>query len=122
MQYGSIVESAGSVILIIGNTVLMDGVEACLRELHLGSLVHWNSLSSGFEKDLNEYHPKLIIYERDTPSADILLNLLKDNPGTSLLGVDYQHQHVLIMNSFQIQIRSLSDLQRIVQDIAGGKE
>jgi len=100
----------------------MDGVEACLRELHMDSLIHWTSPSAEFEKDLDACHPKLIIFERDAPSANILLNLLKDNPGTYLLSVDCQYEHVLIMNSFQIQISSLSDLQRIVQNIAGGSE
>ncbi len=122
MQYSSIVESASSVVLIIGNTVLMDGVEVCLRELHMDSLVHWNSLSAEFEKDLNTCHPKLIIFERDAPSANILLTLLKDKPGTYLLGVDCQGEHLLIMNSFEVQIRSMSDLQRIVQNIAGRRE
>ena len=122
MQYSPIVESTSSVVLIIGNTVLMDGVEACLRELHMDSLVHWTSPSTDFEKDLNTCHPKLIIFERDAPSANVLLNLLKENPGTYLLGVDCQYQDVLIMNSFQIQINSLSDLQRIVQNITDGRE
>ena len=121
MQHSSAVEAASSVVLIIGNTVLMDGVEACLQELQMGNLVHWNAISAEFEKDLKVCHPKLIIFERDAPSANILLNLLKDNPGTYLLGVDCQCQHVLIMNSFQIQIRSMGDLQRIIQDIAGGR-
>lgn len=122
MELGSVVEAIGPVVLIIGNTVLMDGVEACLRELQMDNLVHWNVISAEFEKDLKECRPRLIIFERDDSNANILLNLLKDNPGTHLLGIDCQCQHVLIMNSFQIQTKSMSDLQRIVQDIAGDRE
>jgi len=121
MQHRSIVESASSIVLIIGNTVLMDGVEACLQDLQMDNLVHWNAIGTECEKDLKACHPRLIIFERDAPCANILLTLLKDNPGTHLLGVDCQCQHVLIMNSFQIQTRSMNDLQRIVQDIAGGR-
>lgn len=122
MEHSSVIEAASSVVLIIGNTVLMDGVEACLRELQLDNLVHWNAVSAEFEKDLKECHPRLIIFERDASSAGILLNLLKANPGTHLLGVDYTCNHVLIMNSFQIQTRSMRDLQRIVQDIVVSRE
>lgn len=122
MQNSSAVEIASPVVLIIGDTVLMEGVDTCLRELHMANLVHWNAISAGFEKELKECHPRLIIFERDAPSAGILLNLLKDNPGTHLLGIDYKGHHVTVMNSFQFQTRSMSDLQRIVQDIAGGTE
>lgn len=122
MQNCSVVEAASPVTLIIGNTVLMDGVEACLRELPMDNLVHWDALSAEVEKDLKACHPRLIIFERDAPSTNILLNLLKDKPGTQLLGVDCNCHHVLMMNSYQIQTRSMSDLQRIVQDIAGSRE
>ena len=33
MHYKPVVNDANPVVLIVGNTVLMDGVEACLREL-----------------------------------------------------------------------------------------
>jgi hypothetical protein len=122
MQPSSVVEATSPVVLIIGNTVLMDGIEACLQELQMDNLVHWNAISAEHEKDLKACHPKLVIFDRDAPSASILLNLLKETPGTHLLGVDCKCHHVLIMNSFQIQTKSMSDLQRIVQDIAGGRE
>jgi hypothetical protein len=100
----------------------MDGVEACLRELKMENLVRWNAISADFEKNLKAYHPKLIIFERDTPGANSLLYMLEENPGTHLLGIDLECNQVLIMNSFQIQTRSMSDLHRIVQDVAGGRE
>lgn len=122
MQSSAVVEAASPVVLIIGNTVLMEGIDACLRELRMDNLIHWNAISAESEKDLKECRPKLIIFERDAPVVGILLNLLKDNPGTHLLGVDYKCHHVLILNSRQIHTRSMSDLQRIVQDIAGERE
>ena len=122
MQYSTVVEDSNPVVWIIGNTVLMDGVEACLRELRMENLVRWNAVSADFEKNLKAYHPKLIIFERDTPGTNSLLYMLEENPGTHLLGIDLECNQVLIMNSFQIQTRSMSDLHRIVQDVAGGRE
>ena len=120
MQYSTGVEDSNPVVWIIGNTVLMDGVEACLRELKMDNLLRWNTISAEFEKNLKAYHPDLIIFEQDTPAASNLLNMLAENPGTHLLCIDLECNQVLIMNSFQIQIRSMSDLHRIVQDVAGG--
>jgi len=120
MQYRTGVEDSPPVVWIIGNTVLMDGVESCLRELKMDNLVRWNAISAEFEKNLKAYHPDLIIFERDAPGASNLLNLLAENPGTHLLGIDLEFHHVLVMKSFQIQARSMSDLHRIVQDVAGG--
>lgn len=122
MQHSIGVKDLNPTIWIIGNTVLMDGVEACLRELKMDNLVRWNAISADFEKKLKALDPKLIIFERDTPGANILLNMLKENPGTHLLGIDLECNQVLLMNSLQIQTRSMSDLHRIVQDIASGSE
>ena len=120
MQYSTHVKDSNPVVWIIGNTVLMDGVEACLREFKMDNLIHRVAISAEFEKNLKAYHPKLIIFERDTPDMINLLNILAENPGTHLLGIDLECNQLLVMNSFQIQIRSMSDLHRIVQDVAGG--
>lgn len=121
MQPSSVDEAISSGVIIIGNTVLMDGIETCLQELLLEHLVHWETISAVSEKDLKACPPKLIIFERDAPYTNLLLNFIKEYPGTYLLGVDIQCQHVLIINSFQIRTRSMSDLQRIAQDIVGGR-
>jgi hypothetical protein len=119
MQYSIGVEDSNPIVWIIGNTVLMDGVEACLREMKMDNLVRWNLISPEFEKDLKAYHPKLIIFERDTPGVRSLLSMLAENPGTHLLGIDLEFNQVLVMNSFRIETRSMSDLHRIVQEVAG---
>jgi len=121
MQYSIGVEDSDPIVWIIGNTVLMDGVEACLRELHMDNLIRWNAISAEFEKNLKTCHPKLIIFERDISSANKLLNILVENPGTHLLSIDLECNKVLIMSSFQIQIHSMSDLHRIVQEVAGSE-
>lgn len=107
-------------VWIIGNTLLMDGVEACLRELKLDNLVRWSTISANFDHDLKANHPTLIIFERNTPGSYELLQLLKENPGIHLLGIDLECNQVLVMNSYQIQTRTMGDLHQIVEDITGG--
>lgn len=107
-------------VWIIGNTVLMDGVEACLRELKLDNLVRRSTIGADFDHDLKASHSTLIIFERNTPGSYELLQLLKENPGIHLLGIDLECNQVLVMNSYQIQTRTMGDLHQIVQDITGG--
>jgi hypothetical protein len=107
-------------VWIIGNTLLMDGVEACLRELKLDNLVRWSTISADLDHDLKANRPTLIIFERNTPGSYELLQLLKENPGIHLLGIDLECNQVLVMNSYQIQTRTMGDLHQIVQDISGG--
>jgi hypothetical protein len=122
MQYSNDIKDPNPVVWIIGNTVLMDGVEACLRELKMENLVRWNAIGADFEKDMKEFHPKMIIFDRDTHGVNNLLKMLQESPGTYLIDIDLECNQVLIMNSFQIQTRSMSDLHRIVKDIASGRE
>ena len=102
--------------------MLIDGVEACLRDLKMDNLVRWNVINADFAKNLKASHPELIIFEQGTPEVDKLLNMIQEYPGINMLGIDLESNKVLIMDSFQIQIRSMSDLHRVVQDIAGGRE
>jgi hypothetical protein len=120
MQYSAGAEDLNPVVWIIGNTVLMDGVEACLRELRMDNLVRLNAIDVDFEKNLTNSHPNLIIFVRGAPGANNLLTILAENPGTHLLAIDLECNQVLVMNCFQIQTRSMSDLHRIVQEVAGG--
>jgi hypothetical protein len=108
------------VVWIIGNTMLMDGVEGCLRELKFNNLIRRSAISADFAIDMKANHPDLIIFERNTPGSFNLLQLLKENPGIHLLGIDLECNQVLVMNSYQIQTRTMGDLHQIVQDITGG--
>ena len=122
MQQKISVKGSKATVWLIGNSMLIDGVEACLRDLKMDNLVRWNVITADFAKNLKASHPELIIFEQGTPEVDKLLNMIQEYPGINMLGIDLESNKVLIMDSFQIQIRSMSDLHRVVQDIAGGRE
>lgn len=50
MKYSTAVEDSNPAIWVIGNTVLMDGGEACLRELKMENLVRWKAINADFKK------------------------------------------------------------------------
>lgn len=122
MQHKISVKDSKAAVWLIGNSMLIDGVESCLRDLKMDNLVRWNVINADFAKNLKASHPELIIFEQGSPEVDKLLNMIQEYPGINMLGIDLESNKVLIMDSFQIQIRSMSDLHRVVQDIAGGRE
>lgn len=120
MPYETGAEESNPVVWVIGNTLLTDGLEACLRGRKMDNLVRWHAASAILRKKLNASLPKLIIFERDTPGVDHLFKMLAENPGTHFLGIDLESSQVLLMNSVQYQPRSMNDLHRFIQELAGG--
>jgi hypothetical protein len=118
MEYEPRTQEASSSIWIIGNSVLMDGVEACLKELRLKNLVRWNTINTDLDAYLKRRRPNVIIFELDTPGSYILLDLLKEQPGIHLLGIDLGCNQVLVMNSFQRHTRTMTDLYQIVTEFS----
>ena len=107
------------IIWIIGNTVLMDGVAACLEERQITNLVHWDVLNADLDANLQASKPDLIIFELETPSTNMLLDLLKEQPGIQLLGLNQNCSQVIVLNSFQRTTRTMTDLYQVVQEVAG---
>ena len=70
MQYSTAVEDSNPVVWIIGNTVLMDGVEACLRELKMDNLVRWNLISAEFEKPVTVEEARAVLSR--APGLDVI--------------------------------------------------
>lgn len=106
-------------IWLIGNSMLMDGIEACLRKWKMDNLVHWNNTYACLTINLDNASPDLIIYECGIPGTSALLHLLTDCPGLHLLGIDLTSNQVLVMNSYQLQSPSMNDLSQIIQGLAG---
>ena len=111
-------QDANPDVWIIGHTVLMDGIEASLRELTLTDLTRWDTIDGDLAKQLKTHHPDLIIFQLDTPGSNILLDLLKEKPGIHLLGIDPECNQVLVINSIQKQTQTMSDLYQIVSDVS----
>lgn len=109
-------------IWILGNTVLMEGIEGCLRDLDFDDLTRWKTINADFDENLKAHRPDLIIFERDRPDYFRLLRLLEDKPGIHLLGIDLECNQALVINSFYFPTRTMSDLLQFVQEIAGNWE
>ena len=110
------------IIWVIGSSVLMDGVAACLSDRQIKNLVRWDNLSADLDVHLATSKPDLILFELDTPISHQLLDLLKRKPGIHLLGINRSCSQVIVLNSFKRTTRTMTDLSQIVQEIASGGE
>jgi hypothetical protein len=119
MEYRTGERESDPSVWIIGDTVLMDGVETCLRDLDLKHLVRWNEIDADFDANLKEYCPCLIIFELETSGSHRLLNLLIRKPGVYLIGIDLECNQVLVVNSLQMETRKMTDLYQIVREVTG---
>lgn len=121
MERGTQKQDSSPIIWIIGNTVLMDGIAAGLEERQISNLRRWDAVNAELSADLNVFQPDLLIFELDTPGSYKLLDLLKEQPGINLLGIDRNCSQVIVLNSFQRKTRTMTELYEIVQEAAGGE-
>ena len=75
-------------IWIIGNSVLMDGVTACLEDRMVTNLVRFDSMNVDPVKRLRSGQPVLIIFELDASNSNHLIDLLRQRSDIHLLGID----------------------------------
>ncbi len=115
-------QESGATIWIVGNSVLMDGVAACLEERMVPNLVRWDTLPSDLAANLQRSHPGLIIFELDTPGSHLLLDLLSEHLGVHLLGIDQNCNRLIVISSFSRKTRTMTELYQIVSELVGGSK
>ena len=86
------------IVVLYGESVLMDRVEANLSKQLLGVLrIH--ATSKDAEERLRHISPDLVIFDLDTPHSQFVIPFLKDQPGTTLLGLDTTCGKVIALSS-----------------------
>lgn len=122
MQERTKSQESNPVIWIIGNSVLIDGVAACLEDRNVPNLVRWEAVDVDLDANMHTSQPNLIIFELDTPGSYMLLDLLREQPGIYLLGINQNCNQVIVLNSYKQKTRTMSDLYQIIKEISGGWE
>jgi len=76
----------------------MDRVEASLSKQLLGVLrIH--TIAKDIEERLRYISPDLVIFDLDAPHSQFVIPFLKDQPGTTLLGLDAACGKVIALSS-----------------------
>ena len=106
-------------VLVVGNSVLMEGVALSLMERHSISVDRMNPQVSDIKTCAAALRPELIVFEIGTPLSCRILSLLYELPGTMLLGVDLNSDRAIVMNSRDCASPSMLELHKVLESVLG---
>jgi hypothetical protein len=104
-------------VLVIGDTVLMEGVALSLMERRTVSVDRINPKETDVWTCVTMTNPDVIVFEIGCPQSLVILSLMHEMPGMQLLGVDMQGDRVIVMNSRSYTARSMLELHRVFESI-----
>ena len=102
-------------VLFIGDSVLLESVALCLMERPMLDVTWINPQSTDIKQSVMNIKPDLILFELDAPCTQSIISLLRDQPGTLLLGIDLACSRVIVINSHQCDTHTMRDLNRVFQ-------
>ena len=101
-------------VVLLGKSLLLDGVAVSLMDQQRLTMVRMESGTNVIQEQLGSLEPELIVFELDSPDAQSIISLLKDQPGILLIGLDLNCSRAIVLNSCQHLTQSMNDLQRVV--------
>jgi hypothetical protein len=102
-------------VALLGDSLLMDGVEAGLANKRALGIVRLDTSIADIGERLKSLNPELIVFELDTPRSTAVLSLLREQPGTLLLGLDLACSQVIVLNSNRYPTRTMKELCQLAQ-------
>ena len=108
-------------VVLLGDSLLMDGVAVGLGGRRILGVVRMNTSVADIGERLRSLNPDVIVFELDTPRSPAILALLREQPGTLLLGLDQTCSQVIVLNSQQHTTRTMKELCQLVQTEVGHK-
>jgi hypothetical protein len=93
----------------------MDSVGTSLRNELAESVVQVDASGTDLGERLKSFQPELIVFELDTPRPCAVLSLLRERPGTLLLGIDRHCNQVIALHSERHPIENMAGLCRLAQ-------
>ena len=109
------------VVVILGHSLLMEGVAVSLANVEELSLVRIESSVSDIWQQVEALSPDVIVFELEVPHSPFILSLLKERPGILLIGLDVACNRVIVLNSRQLITSTMHDLYQIVESEAKEK-
>lgn len=102
-------------VVLLGDSVLIDGVAASLGEKEARGVIHLDGPSVDVQERLEVLKPDLIVFELDSPYASPVFTLLREHPNITLVGLDLTCSRAIVLNSQQLVTPTLDDLCHMVQ-------
>lgn len=103
------------VVVLFGDSLLMDAVEASLGDRQGVSVVRIPTTIHNVEAYIDSLTPDFIIFDWDAPYTEVIISFLRYRPGIPLLGIDVATSRVIALSSLPYPALAVSDLAQVVR-------
>jgi hypothetical protein len=103
------------VIVLFGDSLLMDGVEASLAYQQELNVIRVDAAINNVAQHLQTIAPDLVIFDLDLPFSAQIVPLLQEQPGIPFIGLDAQCSEVIALSSQHYTALSANDLVKVIQ-------
>ena len=105
------------IIVILGNTVLIEGVLVSLKNQENLCIYRIENPGPDLDACLRSMLPNLIIFELDDPGLGDYFDFLKETSEISFIGLDRKSSQVIVVNSYQRNTGSMQDFIQFIHDV-----
>jgi hypothetical protein len=119
-QPGSPLKEHRRLIILFGDSLLMDAVEASLADRPEIDLVRVRTAIIEFEKRVNSLSPDLVIFDFDTIHSQFVIPLLRARPDVPLVGLDFNSNQVVVLSGRAYTTRTAQELAKLIQSQTTG--
>ncbi len=131
-------------VILYGNSLLMAGLEASLREQPGLDVVQVDATLPNAAQRLSALHPDVVIFDLSAPPSTpsttlrpgfqpfgyaqarlppsnlhLPTSILQEHPGISLIGLDLNSNKVLVLSGQEHTVLAANDLAQIIQLLTG---
>jgi hypothetical protein len=93
----------------------MDGVEASLSAMPEVGVMRIHTAVQDVRECLISLCPDLVIFDWETSQAQLIVSVLRDQPGVTILGLDVTSRKVVVVSSHQFTPLTANDLAQVIQ-------
>ena len=102
------------VIALLGDTLLIDSIEASLSTKEELGLVRIDTRVGNLVEHLGRLHPDAIIFDANDPQAQLVVLFYHTQPNVLLLGLDIRCSRVVSLSCQHHTAHSANDLTRVI--------
>jgi len=102
-------------VAIVGASLLMDGIEACLQGVPAFDVIHVPERLPDTGQYLNALAPDIILFDWDSPGQNHILSYLRQNPETLIFGLDLLSQKVTHLSGQLYSVSSTNGLLWLIE-------
>ena len=104
-------------ILLLGDSVLMDGIAESMSKRDFYNMTRINSTSQEAQVFVRCFIPDLVIYELNATNIDPILTIIREQSDTLHLAVDMSSSQVILLDCQRKPTESMQELCELVCNV-----